>query len=122
MIAADSNRQLAGINNLLDLGGQTRAYRVNFGQVFQLLAFAWMRARPVYGHIAEIINLVTKLGDSLSEAGNANRRGSQIDAGHALSEAQRHAEHAHGLSDSRKLRMFRSLLMCSWCFDHLRPV
>src|SRR5712691_9001804 len=105
MIAADRNRQFAGVNYSLNFCRQPFTRIVNLGQILQLLARRGVRAWSFYFQIVEVVDFVTELCNSIRKPGDADCRRTQIDASHALTKAKRHTENAHLAPEAGKIRM-----------------
>src|SRR6266571_6632093 len=74
--------------------------------------------RTLYMHIAAIVDFITKLRDPLCQSSHADCGRSQLDAAHALTESERHAENTDCLAHAWQLRT-RNGFICHRSFDHM---
>jgi hypothetical protein len=120
VIAADGNRQVAGINDFFNQLSEALAGGVNFCQVLQFVAGGRNRMWSVNWEITAVINIIPKPFDSRAQSRNAYGPRTQIDPGLALTEAHGHAKDTHPFAFTRKIAI-GCMLRSRQRFSHQSP-
>ena len=98
MIAAEHQRDLSLIGGVLDHFRQARAGVGDLRKIARVRGTRGQAFRLVDDHVAQVLGLVAQLGELLIQAGDAQGRGTHVDA--AASRAQ-----IHGRADDGDVRL-----------------